>query len=311
VGLAAGIFGLRLRLVIDVVSSRLRDLGGFEVRRVLPAPRTTDRFVGPFCFFDHMGPMEFAHGAPRSADVRPHPHIGLSTLTYLFDGEIVHRDSLGSLQPIRAGDTNWMVAGRGITHSERFEAMRETGGRVHGVQSWLALPEDVEETEPSFEHHDASALPHFGDKGIQGRVIAGEAFGLSAPGRAFSPMFYLHLQMDEGARLSLDRQYAQRAIYVVTGEVEVDGHRHAPGRMLLFASDDDASFTATQSSIVLALGGEPIGPRFMEWNFVSSRKERIDQAKADWRAGRLELPVGDDREFVPLPGDPEPASPSS
>ena len=287
--------------MLDVIDHRPRDIGGFKVRRVLPAPRTSDRFVGPFCFFDHMEPMEFAGGATAPADVRPHPHIGLSTLTYLFDGEIVHRDSLGSLQPIQAGDTNWMVAGRGITHSERFERMRDTGGRVHGVQTWLALPEHFEETEPSFEHHNARALPHFGDKGIQGRVIAGEAFGLSAPGKAFSPLFYLHLEMQQGAHFALDEQYAERAIYIVTGEVEVAGRRYVAGQMLLFTRDEPAAFAATQRSIVLALGGEPIGPRYMEWNFVSSRKERIDQAKADWRAGRIKLPVGDDREFVPLP----------
>jgi len=290
--------------VVDtVVNHRLKDLGGFEVRRVLPIPRVTDRFVGPFCFFDHMGPHEFSAGGAGIPDVRPHPHIGLSTLTYLFDGELVHRDSIGSEQPIRPGDTNWMVAGRGITHSERFERMRAKGGRVHAVQTWLALPEELEETAPSFAHYDAAEMPTFSDNGIVGRVLAGRAFGASAPGRSYSPLFYVHLELAAGARGALDADYSERAIYVAVGEIEAGGSRIHAGQMVLFKRGEAAAFAAAQPSVILALGGETLGPRFMEWNFVSSRKERIEQAKADWRAGRIKLPVNDDREFVPLPGD--------
>ena len=297
----------------EIVNHRLRDLGGgVQVRRILPMPRKEDRFVGPFCFLDHMGPHEFEAGGRGLADVRPHPHIGLATLTYLFSGEIVHRDGIGSEQSILAGDVNWMVAGSGITHSERFERMRKNGGTVHALQAWVALPEEFEETEPSFMHVDARDLPSFRDDGIEGRLLAGRAFGLTAPGKPYSPLFYVHLELDAGARGAIDAPYDERAIYVVRGEVEIDGKRFEAGQMAVIARNESAAFFAPGKCVVVALGGDTIGPRHMEWNFVSSRKERIEQAKADWRAGRIKLPVHDDREFVPLPGDPDvPANPLS
>ena len=293
-----------------VIEQRRKDLGGFEVGRVLPYAKR--RMVGPFVFFDHMGPVEFAPGLPRSVDVRPHPHIGLSTLTYLFAGEIMHRDSVGSEQPIRPGEVNWMTAGRGITHSERFERARREGGRMDGAQAWLALPDGQEETEPSFDHYAAAALPTFGSDGVRGRLVAGEAFGAKAPVRAFSPLFYAHLELAAGARAEAPAEYPERAAYVVAGTVEADGRAFGPGHMLVFAPRAEATLAATTPATVLLLGGEPVGPRFIEWNFVSSSKERIEQAKADWRAGRMKLPDLDSDEFIPLPPDrtppPEPMS---
>ncbi len=290
-----------IELVID---QRRRDLGGFEVGRVLPF--ATRRMVGPFVFFDHMGPIDFAPGIPRSVDVRPHPHIGLSTVTYLFDGEIMHRDSLGAEQPIRPGEVNWMTAGRGITHSERFERARREGGRMHGIQAWVALPRELEEIEPAFEHHGASDLPtHEGD-GLWARLIAGTAFGAHAAVRTHSPMFYVHWNLAAGASAQLGAEYPERAAYVAAGAVEVMGQRFGAGKMLVFAPGEPVLINAPVPAIVMLLGGEPLGTRFIEWNFVSSSKERIEQAKADWRAGRMKLPVNDSDEFVPLPGDPAP-----
>ncbi len=283
-----------------VIDQRRRDLGGFEVGRVLPFAR--HRSVGPFVFFDHMGPIDFAPGLARTVDVRPHPHIGLSTLTYLFDGEIMHRDSVGSEQAIRPGEVNWMTAGSGITHSERFERARREGGRTHGIQAWGALPREVEEIAPAFEHHAAAALPADETGGLAARLVAGEAFGASAPVRTHSPLFYVHWTLKAGARAALEARYPERAAYVVQGAVEVDGGRHDAGRMIVFAPGAAVEFLALQDAVVLLLGGEPLGERFIEWNFVSSSKERIEQAKADWRAGRMKLPVGDDSEFIPLPG---------
>jgi redox-sensitive bicupin YhaK (pirin superfamily) len=292
-----------IELVID---QRRRDLGGFEVGRVLPF--ATRRMVGPFVFFDHMGPIDFAPGIPRSVDVRPHPHIGLSTVTYLFDGEIMHRDSVGSQQPIRPGEVNWMTAGRGITHSERFERARREGGRMHGIQAWVALPRELEEIEPAFAHHGASDLPtHEGD-GLWARLIAGTAFGAHAAVRTHSPMFYVHWNLAAGASAQLGAEYPERAAYVATGAVEVMGQRFGAGKMLVFTPGAPVLIKAPVPAIVMLLGGEPLGARFIEWNFVSSSKERIEQAKADWRAGRMKLPVNDSDEFVPLPGDPAPKS---
>jgi redox-sensitive bicupin YhaK (pirin superfamily) len=260
--------------------------------------------VGPFVFFDHMGPVDFPPGIPRSVDVRPHPHIGLSTVTYLFDGEIMHRDSVGSAQPIRPGEVNWMTAGRGITHSERFERARAAGGPMHGIQAWVALPDADEETAPTFAHHAGSDLPTAEDGGAWMRLVAGEAFGLRARVRTHSPLFYIHWQLAPGAQVALPDDQPERAIYVAAGAVEADGIRHEAGRMLVFAGGRPVAMTAAEPSIVMALGGAPVGPRFIEWNFVSSSRERIEQAKADWRAQRMKLPDGDDQEFVPLPDDP-------
>jgi redox-sensitive bicupin YhaK (pirin superfamily) len=286
------------------IEQRRRDLGGFEVGRVLPYAKR--RMVGPFIFFDRMGPVDFTPGLPRSVDVRPHPHIGLATLTYLFDGEIMHRDSVGSEQPIRPGEVNWMTAGRGVTHSERFERARREGGRMDGVQAWVALPDGQEEIAPSFDHHGADELPRFRERGVRGRLVAGEAFGLKAPVRVHSPLFYAHLELDAGARVELPDGYAERAAYVARGAVEADGGRFEEGRMLVFAAGREAVLSAASPAAVLLIGGEPVGPRFIEWNFVSSSRERIAQAKADWRAGRMKLPDLDSGEFIPLPPDPTP-----
>lgn len=296
-----------LELVID---QRRRDLGGFEVGRVLPYAKR--RMVGAFVFFDHMGPVEFEAGMSRSVDVRPHPHIGLSTVTYLLEGEIMHRDSVGSEQAIRPAEVNWMTAGRGITHSERFERARREGGRMHGIQAWVALPERDEECEPSFSHYDSGDLPAFEESGVRARLIAGEAFGLRANVKTHSPMFYLHWELAEGARVALPAEYPERAVYVVAGSVEVAGQRLDAGQMAVFTPGQPALLRAERPSVVMALGGEPLGPRFIEWNFVSSSRERIEQAKADWRAGRMKLPDLDHDEFIPLPGDPPPpANPMS
>ena len=297
--------------VLDlVIDKRQRDLGGFEVGRVLPFAKR--RMVGPFIFLDHMGPVEFAPGLARSADVRPHPHIGLSTVTYLFEGEIKHRDSIGSEQPIRPGEVNWMTAGRGITHSERFEKARAEGGRMHGIQAWVALPKEDEETEPRFAHHGADDLPLHEGGGLRARLLAGEAFGAKAKVKTHSPMFCVHWALDAGARAQLPAEYPERAAYIVEGEIEVGGQAFHGGQMLVFKPGRPVLFRAATAAVVMLLGGEPVGERFIEWNFVSSSKERIERAKADWRAGRIKLPDRDHDEFVPLPGDPAvPANPMS
>jgi redox-sensitive bicupin YhaK (pirin superfamily) len=287
-----------------VIEARRRDLGGFEVGRVLPFAKR--RMVGPFVFFDHMGPVDFAPGLPRSVDVRPHPHIGLSTVTYVFDGEIMHRDSVGSEQAIRPGEVNWMTAGRGITHSERFERARREGGRLHGIQAWVGLPHELEETAPAFEHRGADDLPVYESGGLWARLIAGEAFGARAAVRTHSPLFYVHWKLAAGARAQLEARYPERAAYVVSGSVDVDGATYDAGKLLVFAPGAPALFTAVTPAVVMLLGGEPIGERYIEWNFVSSSRERIEQAKADWRAGRMKLPVHDDAEYIPLPPDPAP-----
>ncbi len=289
-----------------VVDQRRKDLGGFEVGRVLPHARR--RMVGPFVFFDHMGPAEFAPGLPRSVDVRPHPHIGLSTITYLFSGEIMHRDSVGSEQAIRAGEVNWMTAGSGITHSERFEKGRLEGDVLHGIQTWVALPEADEETAPAFWHHDMDDLPSFEGPGLFARLVVGKAFGAEARVRTHSPMFYVHWALAEGAVAELPAEYPERAAYVATGEVEVEGATYGPGKMLVFAPGDAIGVRALRPSTLMLLGGEPVGPRFVEWNFVSSSRERIEQAKADWRGGRMKLPDADHSEWIPLPPDPLPSA---
>ncbi|MCE7032546.1 pirin family protein [Lysobacter sp. GX 14042] len=295
-----------LELVID---RRRADLGGgFEVGRVLPFRRR--RMVGPFIFFDHMGPADFEPGMPRGMDVRPHPHIGLSTITYLFDGELMHRDSVGSEQAIRPGEVNWMTAGSGITHSERFEKMRAHGGHMHGIQSWVALPEGDEETDPAFHHHGRDELPEFDEGGIRGRLVAGRALGLEAPVRTHSPMFYLHCELEAGSTFALPDEHPERAVYVAQGGVEHGGQVYGAGQMLVFGRGATA-VTAREPTLLMVLGGEPLGERFIDWNFVSSSKERIGQAKADWRAGRMKLPDLDHDEWIPLPGGPAPPEPMS
>ena len=297
-----------IELVID---QRRKDLGGFEVGRVLP--HHGHRMVGPFIFFDHMGPAEFKAGFPRNVDVRPHPHIGLSTLSYLFEGSMTHRDSVGQTQVILPGEVNWMTAGRGITHSERFETLRANGGRMNGIQTWIALPTEAEETDPAFYHYEAGALPHYeSEDGLSATLIAGDAFHAKSPVKVSSPMFYVHWALKPGARAQLEAEYPERAAYVAQGIVEVDGQQFHEGQMLVFAPGEPVLFTAVTAAIVMLLGGEPVGERFIEWNFVASSKDRIEQAKADWRAGRMKLPDADDKEFIPLPGDPPPpANPMS
>jgi redox-sensitive bicupin YhaK (pirin superfamily) len=285
-----------------LLNQRRRRLGSFEVGRVLPAAKR--RMIGPFIFFDHMGPVDLPRGLPRNADVLPHPHIGLSTVTYLFAGEIVHRDSVGMEQAIRPGEMNWMIAGSGITHSERFERARREGGPIHAIQSWVALPNGQEEAAPAFAHHEGNDLPVHLDGGVWLRLLAGEAFGLRASVKTHSPLFYLHVTLDRGARIALPREYEERAIFLVSGGLEVDDRAIAPTQMVVFSADADAVVQATTSSVLMLLGGAPIGERFIEWNFVSSSRERIAQAKADWSAGRMKLPDLDNREFVPLPSYP-------
>lgn len=285
-----------------VIERRSRDLGGFTVGRVLPFVQ--QQMVGPFIFFDHMGPVEFARGISRSVDVRPHPHIGLSTVTYLFEGEIMHRDSLGSAQPIRPGEINWMTAGRGITHSERFERARLEGGRLNAIQVWIALPREREEMAPAFSHHPALDLPEFRSESTHVRLLAGRAFGMQAPVPVQSPLFYLHAELNEGASTELPSEYSERAVYIASGSLETAGRNYQAGQMLVFSPRSAPSLRATTPTCLIALGGEPVGTRFIEWNFVSSSKERIQQAKADWRAGRMKLPDGDSDEFIPLPNEP-------
>jgi hypothetical protein len=283
------------------IDQRRRSLGGFEVGRVLPHAHR--HMVGPFIFFDHLGPVELPKGLAREADVRPHPHIGLSTVTYLFAGEIMHRDSTAVEQAIRPGEVNWMTAGRGITHSERFEQARREGGPMHGIQSWVALPDGEEETTPQFAHHEGDDLPTHRDGGVWLRLIAGEAFGLRSAVRIHSPLFYLHVTLEPAGRIALPREHPERAAYLVSGAVSADGQNVVAGQMVLFERQAPAQLAASTPSVLMLLGGAPVGRRFIEWNFVSSSKERLEQAKADWRAGRMKLPDADNAEFIPLPAD--------
>ncbi len=292
-----------IELVID---SRRRDLGGFEVGRVLPFAK--HRTVGPFVFFDHMGPVDMPAGIPRSTDVRPHPHIGLSTVTYLFSGEMRHQDSVGSDQQIRPGEVNWMTAGKGISHSERFDGpLRDHGGAMHGIQAWVALPTELEEIDPAFAHYAGDDLPYYEGGGMKARLIAGTGFGAKANVKTHSPMVYAHWELTAGAKAGVPTDHPERAIFIAKGEVEVDGRNYVEGQMLVFAPGDTVTVTAVQNSTVMVLGGEPLGERHIWWNFVSSSKDRIEQAKADWKAGRIPLPQHDHDEYIPLPEDPPPA----
>jgi len=281
-----------------IIEPHSRDLGGFSVRRVLPSPAR--RMVGPFVFFDEMGPAEFAPGT--GIDVRPHPHINLATVTYLFEGEILHRDSLGSEQVIRPGEVNWMTAGRGIVHSERTPpARRATGQRLHGIQLWIALPRAHEESEPSFRHHDAAELPAIERDGARLRLLAGAAFGARSPVDARSPMFYADASLALGASVALPDEVAERAVYVVAGEIECGAHRIPAGRMVVLAAGA-ALLRAPAGARLMLLGGAALdGERHLWWNFVSSSLERIERAREDWRARRFPLVPGDETEFIPLP----------
>jgi hypothetical protein len=288
-----------------IIEPRRRDLGGFEVGRVLPLAKR--RMVGPFVFFDEMGPADFAPG--KGVDVRPHPHIGLATVTYLFDGEMRHKDSLGFDQAIRPGDVNWMTAGRGIAHSERTDAaIRARGQRMHGIQSWVALPEEAAEIEPSFHHHPAATLPVIEQGGMRARLIAGEAFGLISPVKTYSPIFYVAVEAEAGAAFPLPDDYEERALYILSGAAAVDGVRYERGQMIVFKPGADPRLAASAPLRAMLLGGAALGPRLIWWNFVASSEERLERAKRDWAASAaggfkgtpFTLPPGES-EHIPLP----------
>jgi redox-sensitive bicupin YhaK (pirin superfamily) len=282
-----------------IIVPRSVDVGHFAVRRALPHVRR--RMVGPFIFFDHFGPAEFRSG--EGIDVRPHPHIGLATVTFLFDGEILHRDSLGTAAPIRPGEVNWMSAGRGIVHSERTAPEhRREGEPIHGLQCWVALPRTHEESTPTFSHHGSAALPVVDGEGKRVRVITGSAYGVRSPVATVSDTLFADAVLAAGTRLPLDPDAEERAIYLVEGEIEISGDRFAPGQLLVLRPGDAITVTAPGDARLVLLGGAPMdGPRHIWWNFVSSRKERIEQAKADWRSARFDTVPGDEQEFIPLP----------
>jgi redox-sensitive bicupin YhaK (pirin superfamily) len=275
---------------------------GMEVRRILPF--RLKRMVGPFIFMDHGGPIAEKPAVVQSLDVLPHPHIGLSTVSYLFKGKITHRDSLGVEQIIQPGEVNWMTAGKGIAHSERFEDPNLwAAGGFEMIQTWVALPEQAEETDPTFVNYQKNELPVFTDTGVWMRLIAGNAFGLKSDVKTHSPLFYLHIELDSHASLGVPKEYEERAVYVVDGSIEFGGRKYEAGNMLVFKKNSDPTVKALEHSTLMVLGGEPLGERFIWWNFVSSRKERIEQAKADWQEGRIILPPNDNQEFIPLPED--------
>ncbi|GAB4038983.1 pirin family protein [Spirosoma jeollabukense] len=286
-----------------VIDARPASLGnGFNVRRILPY--RLRRMLGPFIFMDHGGPVALKPDQVSSMDVLPHPHIGLSTVSYLFDGQVTHRDSLGVQQIIRPGEVNWMTAGSGIAHSERFEdPTMLAGGTLEMIQTWVALPEADEEDAPSFDNYQPDELPIFTDKGVWMRLIAGNAFGLRNDVKTHSPLFYAHVILQPGTRFGLPLGYPERGAYVAKGTVEVNGNHYGAGQLLVFTPGIDPMMIALETTTIMLLGGEPLGERFIWWNFVSSRRERIEQAKADWLAGRIALPPNDNREFVPLPND--------
>ena len=294
-----------LDAIETLIIPRARDLGGFEVRRALPAPRR--QMVGPFIFFDQMGPAEFLTGG--GIDVRPHPHIGLATVTYLYQGEFHHRDSTGADQMVYPGEVNWMIAGSGVTHSERTSReMRERPGSLFGIQTWIALPEAEEDRPAAFEHHGREALPFLEEGGKQVRLILGSAWGARAPVRTFTETFYADAVLAPGASLPLPDDHEDRGVYVVEGSVLVAGQTFEAGRMMVFRPGDRISLKAGEAGArLMVLGGETMnGPRYISWNFVASSRERIDAAKqawaqGDWEHGRFRLPPGDEGEFIPLP----------
>jgi hypothetical protein len=282
-----------------VIVPRTRDLGdGFEVRRALPHGQR--QMVGPFIFFDHFGPVQFMAG--NGMDVRPHPHIGLATVTYLFDGSIMHRDSEGNIQEIQPGAMNLMTAGRGIAHSERTPDVQRTNGqKMLGLQSWIALPAGSEEIAPSFQHYAAADLPTITERGFTARIIAGRSFGASSPVAMVSPWFYTEVAAEQGVTVPLDPDHEERAVYLVDGEIEIAGDRFEGPRLLIFRPGDRITIRTLRSSRMMFLGGDALeGPRHIWWNFVSSSKERIEQAKEDWKRGRF-AHVPNETEFIPLP----------
>jgi hypothetical protein len=284
-----------------IVEPRARDLGDFEVRRVLPSVRR--RMVGSFVFLDQMGPTVITAG--HGIDVRPHPHIGLATVTYLYQGSLLHRDSLGVVQPISPGDVNWMTAGSGIVHSERSgEEIRKLDEAMFGLQLWVALPKDKEEMAPEFKHYGRAELPELSGEGIDARIVAGTLFDKTSPVKTETNLFFVDVALAANARLAFGPEHEERAAYVLGGEIAVEGARFAPSQMLVFQPGRQVVIEATADAKFVLLGGEPMdGPREIYWNFVSSRKERIAQAKEDWRNGKFATIPGDDVEFIPLPDD--------
>lgn len=290
------------RVIAQTLKAHVKDLGdGFEVRRLLPA--ATRRTVGPFIFFDHMGPVRFAPG--QAVDVRPHPHIGLATVTYLFEGALMHRDSLGCVQRITPGDVNWMTAGHGIVHSERSpDDERNTSRTLHGIQIWIALPQADEGTAPDFSHHRRASLPVLPLANAELRLIAGKGWGLQSPVKTFSPMFYAALEAGGATRLELPAEHAERAIYVVEGEISASGTAVEPRTVAVFEPGAAVTITSTGAARVMIFGGSALdGERFINWNFVASRREMIDEARTRWREQRFPKVPGE-TEFIPLPEAP-------
>lgn len=289
----------------EVVPSREKDLGGLIIRRVLPYMKR--RMVGPFIFFDHMGPTVYEAG--RGMNVRPHPHIHLSTVTYLFEGEIHHRDSLGYDQVIEPGAVNWMTAGRGIVHSERTpQTFKESGGKLHGIQCWVAVPEESENVDPSFVHHSKESLPEFEVNGVKLKLLLGSAYDHKSPVHVYSDLFYLEAKFVKGQSLTIPCDGREAAVYLVSGEAHIGGKNFEPLTMAIGQVGEDIVIEALEDSHIMILGGKPIGERFIYWNFVSSSKEELEQAKSDWSVGpgdkgsRFPKIPGDDQEFIPLPG---------
>jgi len=288
-----------LEIVIEARHAAISE--AVKVKRILPF--RLRRMVGPFIFMDHAGPISDVPVNPSSLDVLPHPHIGLSTVSYVFAGQVTHRDSLGVEQIIRPGEVNWMTAGRGIAHSERFEDPSALAGGLEMIQTWVALPEKEEEAAPSFKNYRPQELPIFTDKGVWMRLIAGDAYGLRGAVKINSPLFYLHVVLQEGAIFGLPKEHSERGFYIAKGAVELSGNSYHAGQMLVFTPGANPHIRAKEITTLMLLGGEPLGERFIWWNFVSSRRDRIEQAKQDWKQGRIVLPPNDNKEFIALPED--------
>ncbi len=288
-----------IELVIEARNAAISE--GMGVKRILPF--RLRRMIGPFIFMDHAGPVTNIPATPSTLDVLPHPHIGLSTVSYLFGGQVMHRDSLGVEQIIKPGEVNWMTAGSGISHSERFEDPSALAGGMEMIQTWVALPEKDEESAPSFFNYKPEQLPVFTDTGVWMRLIAGEAYGLKGNVKTNSPLFYFHVVLQPGAVFGLPQEHEERGFYIVNGSVEIAGTIYTAGKMLVFNRNNDPLIIAKTHTTLMLLGGAPLGERYIWWNFVSSRKDRIEQAKEDWKQGRIILPPNDDQEFIPLPDD--------
>jgi redox-sensitive bicupin YhaK (pirin superfamily) len=286
-----------------LIEPHIQDLGGFQARRLLPSDAIA--LVGPFIFFDHLGPAVFPAG--KGVDVRPHPHINLATVTYLFEGVLLHRDSVGSVQEIHPGAVNWMTAGRGIVHSERSPSDRSKEAILHGIQTWVALPDEHEETEPWFRHHPPTDLPVWEEAGVSFTSIAGEAFDRASPVQTFSPMIYLDVKLAPGAQFTLPGRYSEQAVYSVTEGLLIDGVPLEKHRLAVLNSGTSVNISANSNARCMVVGGEPVGKRYKWWNFVSSRLDRIDRAKQDWVQGKFDRVPGE-TEFIPLPEEPHSAT---